>query len=237
MDLKALRWEVINSRGEIPLTRDDHTAVLYEGSMVIFGGFVMGSGTGERTNDIYRYHFKDNKWEKVTMLGVYTPKARAGHSAVIVGDTMVIFGGRDEDNNKLNDLWLFNFSTYFWEPIRVDDPLPLPRSGHSACMYKDMMLIFGGIHEVTKELNDMYLFDFRNRRWIVFFEELHSPVFYNRTSIHSPEVSPSNKNSNVGQRKSEFFKLDYGRPGTQGGTHMSLNNGLNSPSKTGKFFH
>jgi hypothetical protein len=38
------------------------------------------------------------------------------------------------------------------------------------------MLVFGGIHEVTKELDDMHIFDFKNRRWIMLFEEISSPV-------------------------------------------------------------
>lgn len=59
--------------------------------------------------------------------------------------------------------------------MQENDLKPLPRSGHSACLYKDMMLIIGGIFEVTRELDDMLLFDFRNRRWITFFEELNSP--------------------------------------------------------------
>ena len=52
----------------------------------------------------------------------------------------------------------------------------MQRSGHSACIYKDMMVVFGGIHEITKELDDMVMYDFRNKRWIVFFEEMLSPV-------------------------------------------------------------
>lgn len=155
----------------MPLARDDHTAVVYEGSMVIFGGF---TSDGERSNDLYRYHFKDNKWERVSVLGQDAPAPRAGHSALVFGDSMVIFGGRDQDSNKLNDIWIFNFSTYQWEEIVITDEelKPSPRSGHSACLYKDMMIVFGGIHEVTKELDDMFLFDFRNRRWILFFEEI-----------------------------------------------------------------
>jgi N-acetylneuraminic acid mutarotase len=152
-----MKWEIINPRGDIPLTRDDHTALIYEGSMVIFGGFV----DGERTNAMYRYYFKDNKWEKIIVHGRDRPVPRAGHSAVVHNDSMIIFGGRDEENNKLNDLWLFNFSTYFWEHIDLPNA-PLGRSGHSASIYKEMMLIFGGIYEVTKELNDMHIYDFRN---------------------------------------------------------------------------
>ena len=91
------------------MARDDHTAVIYEGSMVIFGGF---STNGERSNDIYRYYFKDNKWEKVSALGLDAPEPRAGHSSLIFGDSMVIFGGRDVESNKLNDIWVFNFTTY-----------------------------------------------------------------------------------------------------------------------------
>lgn len=55
-----------------------------------------------------------------------------------------------------------------------------------------MMLIFGGIFEVTKELDDMILFDFRNKRWIQFFEENSSPVKF-KVQQASPEGSPSSK--------------------------------------------
>jgi hypothetical protein len=37
------------------------------------------------------------------------------------------------------------------------------------------MVLFGGIYEITKELNDFYLFDLINNRWITIFEESVSP--------------------------------------------------------------
>lgn len=106
LDLKNFKWEpMLMQKGSMPLPRDDHTAVIYEGrEMVVFGGFVDGS---ERTNDVYIYNIKDNKWEKVDT-GRVAPKPRAGHSAVIYHHSMVIFGGRDEDNEKLNDVWVFD---------------------------------------------------------------------------------------------------------------------------------
>jgi fibrillarin-like rRNA methylase len=61
LDMKNLKWEPIRSKGDVPLIRDEHTAVIYEGSMVIYGGFI----DGERTSDIHRYYFKENKWEEV----------------------------------------------------------------------------------------------------------------------------------------------------------------------------
>ena len=55
---------------------------------------------------------------------------------------MYVFGGQDDDNNKLDDLWSFD------------------RSGHSSVVYGSKMYIFGGIFELTKELNDLTAFDF-----------------------------------------------------------------------------
>ena len=37
------------------------------------------------------------------------------------------------------------------------------------------MIIYGGIFEVTKELNDMHLFDLEQDKWICLFEEINSP--------------------------------------------------------------
>ena len=81
--------------------------------MILFGGFV----NGERSNEIYRYYFNDNRWELVQHLSSECPPPRAGHSAMHYGDSMYIFGGKDEDNNKLNDTWVFNFNTYTWTEL------------------------------------------------------------------------------------------------------------------------
>jgi hypothetical protein len=38
------------------------------------------------------------------------------------------------------------------------------------------MVIFGGYYEVTKELNDLFLFDFVDEKWIQIFMEVNSPI-------------------------------------------------------------
>jgi hypothetical protein len=37
------------------------------------------------------------------------------------------------------------------------------------------LLIFGGIYEITKELNDLQMFDITKKKWITVFEESNSP--------------------------------------------------------------
>jgi Galactose oxidase, central domain len=126
-----------------------------------------------------KYFFQENKWGKVTYPpGTPVPKSRSGHSSVIHQGSMWVFGGRDEDNNKLNDLWKFEISTSTWQEIKpADGVYPLERSGHSSDIYEGQyMIVFGGIYEITKELNDLYLFDFTKRKWVTVFEESNSPI-------------------------------------------------------------
>ena len=49
--------------------------------------------------------------------------------------------------------------------------LPLARSGHSVVRYMDYMLLFGGIFEITKELNDLHAYDLVSGKWTILFED------------------------------------------------------------------
>jgi len=93
------------------------------------------------------------------------PIGRASSSIVEIaeasGRALYIFGGHDEENNKLNDIWKFDLEAGCWIPVSTaDDIYPIARSGHSAVVYGSKMFIFGGIVEITKELNDLMQFDF-----------------------------------------------------------------------------
>ena len=115
---------------------------------------------------------------------------------------MYIFGGKDEENNKLNDTWKFNFSTRQWSYIDAGEQ-PLPRSGHSASIFQESyMIIYGGIFEVTKELNDMHIFDLKNDKWICLFEEINSPKKFR-------DESPT-KSAGGGLGASPMFKQKTG---------------------------
>ena len=146
--------------------RDEHTAVLDEtsASMVIFGGFQ----GGERVNEVAFYNLKTNVWQKVVYANeALVPSARSGHSAVAHQGHMYVFGGKSDKSVKLNDLWQFNLQTHTWKRASVvDDVQPEVRSGHSSCVYDNMIIVFGGIYEVTKELNDCYGYSLTEKRWI-----------------------------------------------------------------------
>ena len=89
-----------------------------------------------------------------------------------MGSQMLIFGGRDEDNERMNDLWSFSFDTLTWTELKAKvGTAPVPRSGHSSSVYHCMLIIFGGILEVTHELNDMHAYDITTGEWHLLYEE------------------------------------------------------------------
>lgn len=45
------------------------------------------------------------------------PSNRSGHTAVLDGNFMYIFGGSNVINDKLNDLWRLNLTEHTWEEI------------------------------------------------------------------------------------------------------------------------
>jgi hypothetical protein len=122
-----------------------------------------------------------NTWEMVQVAeGSPLPSPRTGHTAVVYNDSMFVYGGKDGENNKLGDIWSYNFQTKTWEEITCEDS-PLPRSGHSSQIYKDYMIVYGGIFDICKELNDMHIFDLQKNRWLCLFEEINSPLRPNHT--------------------------------------------------------
>ena len=231
LDLNTYTWEVVKpKKGETPPSRDEHTAVINEAdqTMIMFGGFAKG----QRMNDTLIYSYQNNEWTKVEVDGP-VPQERCGHSAVVHGGAMWIFGGKDDDNQKLNDLWKFNLTARTWQ--RVEQPsytVPLPRSGHAADIYGDYMILHGGIFEITKELNDCHLYDFAKNKWITLFEETQSPkkgasdIMMDQSSPISNNLSPKRQGSPKRTSKSPYNKtMNKSKSPQKKALNISVNQG------------
>lgn len=150
----------------MPGARDDHSAVFFKFSMLIFGGF---TDIHAKTNAVHCFEFQKSRWTLVhegTRHGLAIegcPSARSGHSASVWKSKMIVFGGIDVNLNRLNDTWIFNLTTYEWTLLNIkisDFYKPSPRSGHSAALYgESYLIIFGGMTAVTKELDDVVALD------------------------------------------------------------------------------
>jgi len=115
---------------EIPVSegaprRTEHTAVVYNNSMVIFGGY---SGNGYE-NSVMVFNFAAQAWQQLVAQGE-APSARSAHTAVVVGNSMYIFGGWN-GLHCMNDLHELNFETNTWTLICADTSQASRASGSS----------------------------------------------------------------------------------------------------------
>ena len=89
--------------GDIPKSRDDHSLSQIDGqSFIIFGGFVEGSRVNEAF--IGKKNGQTIEWKMLSEMSPVAPCVRASHSSCVYNGKFYIFGGHDDDQNKLNDL-------------------------------------------------------------------------------------------------------------------------------------
>ena len=55
-----------------------------------------------------------------------------GHSGVLLGARLVVFGGRDSPAQPLNDVWLLDTATWHWQQATCTGPGPSARFRHTA---------------------------------------------------------------------------------------------------------
>jgi len=66
------------------------------------------------------------------------------------------------------------------------------------------MVIFGGLFELTKELNDLHVFDLKNLQWIKVFDESEAP--------YSPMRLPQSSMGDNSNRDLGFSERDSKKP-------------------------
>lgn len=102
--------------------------------------------------------------------GVPTP--RAGHSTMIYGNKLYLFGGEDSQGNT-NDFFIFDLIKFEWSRINTLGNHPLQRSYHSASFIPanalfegsyPKLVIFGGYTDNGFE-NDLHFLDLVTMKW------------------------------------------------------------------------
>lgn len=245
LDLNSMIWRMSYlGKHELPPV-DSHSGVVYKSDkdyILIFGGFMSGA----RSNSIYRMDLSNLTWDSPNIASD-KPCPRAGHSAVSYKSYMYIYGGCNEENDRLNDIWRLNLHKYEWEQVQFKDEIPVGRSGHSCVVYHDTMIVFGGMKDLIKETNDMYTLDLKSSTWtqIQSSRMVEDPVSHEQIEefkrtrasprkgqLPSADVSFNKKfmNSDLSRRANEpnLRSLDYSISPTK----TSISPRTNSPEST-----
>ncbi|KAK3108043.1 hypothetical protein FSP39_000012 [Pinctada imbricata] len=160
-DLKHVRKLHCDLGSPQPSTRRQHSAVLHNNVMYIYGGYIDLKGS---SSELWAFHIEEEEWELILQhqRSEDTPGGRHGHSAVMYGRDMWMFGGACDLNPKA-DLWYFNLHSMKWHRLKTRFGPPC-LIGHTSQVVKDNMVVFGGERDKTLT-NDFWVFNFGSLRW------------------------------------------------------------------------
>lgn len=160
-DLQYIRRHVPDAGSTQPCARRHHTSVVHNNVMYVYGGYIDLQGS---TSDVWAYHIDDEEWEQIkpNQRSENTAGSRHGHTSVLYGREMWVFGGMSGLQAK-SDFWRFNLHSLKWDRIKIKYGPPC-LSGHSATVVKDYMVIVGGESNGVMS-SDIWVFGFCTLKW------------------------------------------------------------------------
>lgn len=135
-------WEHVMARGGKVANRRlvGHTTVYHpeSRSLLVFGGFLPDYARfPKRTNALHAYHVVENYWSQIHFMkqddgseAVHYPKDRAFHSAAILGNYMVIYGGNSHIHHSEEvcydyDIYFYHLGCHRWlNHVPLEDAFP-----------------------------------------------------------------------------------------------------------------
>ena len=111
-----------------------------------------------------------SQWANLTSgISASHPLPTAGEDFAIIYDPIqhqiVLFGGKNDHNQNLNEVWAFAMSEKTWREIKIEGEAP-PASEDHTLIYDPIgnrMILYGGEDGPTR--NATWSFDSLNRRW------------------------------------------------------------------------
>lgn len=127
--------------------------------------YEQGCCGGMHFSDVLMLNLDTMVWKTLATTGE-GPGPRDSHSAVLVGQKMIVFGGTN-GAKKVNDLHILDLATKEWIHPQCGGSPPSPRESHSATLVgDDKMVIFGGSGEgEANYLNDLHVLELKTMRW------------------------------------------------------------------------
>ncbi|EFC43530.1 rho family small GTPase [Naegleria gruberi] len=146
-----------------------HTSVNINNEYIlIFGGLLESANQNEYSDQLRVYEISSESCIPIILSEGEKPSPRNFHSAISHDHKMILFGGKS--NGYLADVWQFEFnskeSVGKWTKLTtVNDQVISPRFGHSAEIYKDSMIIFGGYDSDGFVSNQVFELNLKTFEW------------------------------------------------------------------------
>ncbi|KAE8684252.1 Galactose oxidase/kelch repeat superfamily protein, putative isoform 2 [Hibiscus syriacus] len=161
LDLMSKEWTRAECNGAAPSPRESHTATLIgDDKVVIFGG--SGEGGANYLCDLHVLDLRTMRWTSPQVRG-HIPVPRDSHSAVAIGNKLVVYGG-DCGDRYHGDVDIFDMDTSTWSRLAVQGSLPGVRAGHAAVTIGAKVFVIGGVGD-KHYYNDVWVLDLNACRW------------------------------------------------------------------------
>jgi len=165
-------WSEPQYAGSPGVPRGQHSANLWKGCVVFFGGY---GGAGQARMFLNEVHVLDlaaQEWQKPVPKG-NPPRPRSSHSATLVEkQNLYVIGGRDQTTN-FDDMHILELPTMTWS--QAEPVLPEPCTGLLASAIESVpsykLFIFGGQTSSDKSraewrfINDVHVLDTCTWNW------------------------------------------------------------------------
>ncbi|XP_077288945.1 kelch-like protein 7 [Arctopsyche grandis] len=102
--------------------------------------------------------------------------AVAGHSSVVIGDTIYVMGGRTNDNNNeriTNKLQIYSTNNNSWS---FCTPMNQRREGHSSVIFNGYIYVAGGSNSEMENIDSVEYYNPRAKTWTNFIK-LAKPLY------------------------------------------------------------
>ena len=100
----------------------------------------------------------------------------------------------------MNDLWELDLASEVYTQIELSENSVCPgaRSGHTASIFNGKMYIFGGILELTKELNEMLCYSFETKSFVTIGSDTNEQnMLQSNLRAQEEGMSPGTKKNNI----------------------------------------
>ena len=102
----------------------------------------------------------------------HPPIRRTNHVGFLYNNDYYIFGGRDINRRKMNDMYRvrldFEDTEQEWELVDNYGDIPEPLAEHKGVLYNSNFYVFGGVNQSEEVSNTLYVYSIEDQRWTKF---------------------------------------------------------------------
>ncbi|KAL0052870.1 hypothetical protein WJX82_009025 [Trebouxia sp. C0006] len=156
---KLKQVPVSGNQGATPSARGLHTVTAVGNKLYLFGG---ASQKGQMQNDLWVLDLSTMQWTQLHPKGE-APHIRCSHTAVLVGQDIVFFGGsyyREDGSGlqPLDDTLVYSTIEDEWQKTDISGSVPAARNAAVACLIEqDKMLMHGGWEPFRNTYSDSFV--------------------------------------------------------------------------------